>query len=72
MEENHDFVRIYDGTNTEHQLIRELTGSFYSSNSFWSRQQNMYIHFVSDTAITLTGFFAQFQSTGTRSVWIML
>jgi hypothetical protein len=63
MQDRLDFVRIYDGTSTDHQLIDELSGLFGHTNEYWSSQQYMYIRFVSDAATAYKGFTATFQST---------
>jgi alpha-glucuronidase len=70
-EDGRDIVRIYDGNSTDYKLIAELTGPSISADTYWSKQQYMYINFVSDTSIAYQGFNATFQSMGKLPILIM-
>jgi hypothetical protein len=63
-----DFVRIYDGPNNGYKLIATLSGLNATTDIYWSKQQYMYIQFVSDSTIAYQGFNATFESIGKLSI----
>ena len=60
-EPNYDFVKLYDGHDCTAGLIAALSG-FPNSTEFYSTQQYMFIEFISDFSVVLSGFNATYQS----------
>jgi CUB domain len=58
---NYDFVKLYDGRDCTASLIAALSGSQIPTQ-FYSTQQYMFIEFISDSSVVLSGFNATYQS----------
>lgn len=59
IEENMDFISIYDGSNTTNQVLATLTGQ-HKNVSITSSSNEMLIHFTSDGQNEGKGWFAEY------------
>lgn len=60
-EENHDFVNIYDGTDSSKLPIASLSGCPPVLGSYTSSGQSMSVEFISDGAAVYKGFIALYE-----------
>lgn len=62
LEENYDYVRIYDGFTTSATLLEELTGNSMPG-TITSSSNEMLIHFITDHSVTKAGWEANYTSS---------
>jgi len=61
IENNYDFVRVYDGSSTADPLLGEFTGTALPS-ALTSSGGSMLLHFISDYSVTRSGWSAEYIS----------
>ena len=61
-QENHDFIRFWNGDPSQDSLLLEISGHIPNSTTYTFNTDSLFITFVSDDSITSEGWYLTFES----------